>query len=171
MFGDNPALSYLDMHTSQFYIVYSQPDQEWTHWKLSPQGTWERVDYETIADASPWWVWNGKLHVAIRGVLRDGSPEDIRVDETADGNLRLQITLDHSYVNLWSWDPIDKSLHLTLLVNPDTFAVEGYTWRLTRNPDVHSGPCLTYEEVATQGRLGVEIPVPDVIRNELAAAQ
>ena len=171
VFGDNPALSYLDMHTNQFYIVYSRADKEWTHWTLSPQGTWERGDHETIADASNWWVWNGKLHAAIRGVLRDGSPEDIKVDETSDGNLRLQVTLDKSYVNLWKWGPIDKSLHLTLLVNPDTFGIEGYTWRLNRNPDVHTGPCLTYQEVATEGRLSVAIAVPEVIKNELAAAQ
>ena len=170
VFGDNPALSHLDMHTNQFYIIYSRADQEWTHWQLSPEGTWETVDHETVADASSWWVWNGKLHGAIRGVLRDGSPEDIRVDETADRNLRLQVTLDQSYVNLWHWDPIDKSLHLTLLVNPDTFAIEEYTWRLNKNPDVHSGPCLTYQEVATEGRLGVEIEVPDKIRNELTAS-
>ena len=170
-FKDNPALSYLDMHTSQFYIIYSRTDQEWTHWKLSPQGTWERVDEEIIWDASSWWVWNGKLHAAIRSVLMDGSPEDISVDKTTDGNLRIHVRLDESYVNLWEWRPIDKTLDLTLVLNPDTFAIEGYTWELHRNPDVYSGPCLIYKELATDGRLGVDITVPEVIRNELAATQ
>ena len=170
LFGDNPALSYLDMHTNQFYIVYSRTDQEWTHWKLSPQGTWERVDYETIADASSWWVWNGKLHAAIRSVLRYGSPEDIRVDETADRNLRLQATLNESYVNMWDWIGED-SLDVTLVLDPKTYALVGYTWELHRNPVANPGVCLIYEETATDGRLGVAITVPEVIRNELTATQ
>ena len=169
LFGDNPALSYLDMHTNQFYIVYSRTDQEWTHWQLSPEGTWERVDYETVADASSWWVWNGKLHAAIRSVLRDGLPEDVSVDETSDGSLRLQVTLDESYVNMWDWAPGD-SLDLTLVLHPETFAVVGYTWELDKDPAKNPGLCLTYKEVATDGRLGVEIPVPEAIRNELAAS-
>ena len=170
LFRDNPALSYLDIHTSQFYIIYSRTDQEWTHWTLSPQGTWLRVDYETVADASSWWVWNGKLHAAIRSLLKDGSPEDIRVDETADGNLRLQATLDESYVNMWDWTEED-SLDVTLVLDPKTYALVGYTWELHRNPVANPGVCLIYKEVATDGRLGVNITVPEVIRNELASTQ
>ena len=167
LFRDNPALSYLNIHTSQFYIIYSRTDQEWTHWKLSPQGTWQRVDYETVADASSWWVWNGKLHAAIRSVLKDGSPEDMRVDETADGNLVLSVTLDHTYVNMWDWTKGD-SLDLTLVLDPETFAIEAYTWELHKNPGANPGSCLTYKEVATDGRLGVDIKVPEEIRSQLA---
>ena len=167
-FKDNPALSYLDMHTSQFYIIYSRTDQEWTHWQLSPQGTWERVDEEIIWDASSWWWWNGKLHRAIRSLIMDGSSEDIRVDETTDGKLRLQVTLDESYVNMWDWTRID-SLDLTLVLDPETYAIVGYTWEMHKNPGANPGQCLMYKETGTDGRLGVEITVPEVIRNELAA--
>ena len=167
LFRDNPALSYLDIHTSQFYIIYSRTDQEWTHWKLSPQGTWQRVDYETVADASSWWVWNGKLHRTIRSLLMDGALGDISVEETADGNLVLSVTLDHTYVNMWDWTEGD-SLDLTLVLDPETFAIEGYTWELHKNPDANPGSCLTYKEVATDGRLGVDIEVPEEIRSQLA---
>ena len=166
LFRDNPALSYLDIHTSQFYIIYSRTDQEWTHWQLSPEGTWERVDHETVADASSWWVWNGKLHQTILSLLMDGFPEDIIVEETVDGNLVLSATLDHTYVNMWDWTKRD-SLDLTLVLDPETFAIEGYTWELHRNPDEYPDSCLTYKEVATDGRLGVEIEVPEEIRSEL----
>ena len=169
LFKDNPALSYLNIHTSQFYIIYPRTDQEWTHWQLSPQGTWERVDHETVADASSWWVWNGKLHAAIRSVLMDGSPEDISVDKTTDGNLRLHVTLDESYINLWDWTPGD-SVDFTLVVNPESFEVVGYTWELHKDPANNPNSCLAYKEVATDGRLGVDIQVPESIRNELAAS-
>ena len=168
--GDNPALVYLNIHPRQFYIVYSQEDGEWTHWRPISGATWEKVERETVVDASSYWLWNGKLHRAILTVLKDGLPEDIGVDETPDGNLRLQVTLDESYVNLWEWGPIDKALDLTLVIDPDTFALAGYTWELHRNPEVHSGPCLTYKEVATDGHIGIPIEVPESIRNQLAAS-
>ena len=85
LFKDNPALLYLNLHTTQFYEIYSRTDQEWTHWQLSPEGAWQKVDRETIQDATSWWLWIGKLHAAIRSVLMDGSPEDISVDKTNDG--------------------------------------------------------------------------------------
>ena len=170
LFGDNPALSYLDMHTNQFYIAYSRTDQEWTHWKLSPQGTWVRVDHETVADASSWWVWNGKLHAAIRNVLRDGSPEDVTVDAIPDGNLRIEATGVNMRRNLSGWTPGD-SLDLTLVVDAETYALVGYTWEMNKNPEANPGVCQTYKETATDGRLGVDITLPVVIRNELAAPQ
>ena len=55
-------------------------------------------------------------------------------------------------------------------MDPGTFALVGYTWELLWDPDVHSGQCLTYKEVATDGRLGVPIELPESIRNELAAS-
>ena len=169
LFQVNPALSHLDIHTSQFYIIYSRADQEWTHWQLSPEGTWERVDHETIADASSWWVWNGKLHAAIRNVLSDGSPENITVDEIADGNLRIEAIDVNMGRNLSGLTPGD-SLDLTLVVDAETYALVGYTWEMNKNPDTNPGVCLTYKETATDGRLGVEIEVPDKVRDELTAS-
>ena len=66
--------------------------------------------------------------------------------------------------------PVDKSVDFTLVVDPKTLALAGYTLELHGNPDVHSGLCLTYQEVATDGRLGVEIDVPEEVRNELTAS-
>ena len=167
LFAADPALLYLNLHTTQFYVVYSPRDQEWIHWQLSPQGAWEKIGREVIEDATAWWLWNGKLHRTIRSLLMDGSPEDISVDKTTDGNMRIKVTLDHSYGNLWEWGPIDKSLDFTLVLSPETFAIEGYTWELHRDPDVHSNSCLTYKEVATDGRLGIPIEVPESINNQL----
>ena len=138
-FHDNPALLYLNIHTTQFYVIYSRTDQEWTHWQLSLEGTWQRVDQETIWDATFGWTWNGRLHRTIRSVLMDGSPEDISVDETADGNLRLQVTLDESYVNMWDWTGRD-SLGLTLVLDPKTYLLVGYTWELHKKPGRESRP-------------------------------
>ena len=87
----DPELVHLDFGTSRFLI--RRDDGEWLHWWLSPEGAWEMVYREAVNTPSSYWLWNGKLLATLRSVLWDGSPEDISVEETADGNLRLQ---DHS---------------------------------------------------------------------------
>ena len=57
-------------------------------------------------------------------------------------------------------------MDLTLVLDPKTYALVGYTWELRKDPDANPGQCLTYKEVATDGRLGVDIAVPEAIRNE-----
>ena len=169
VFKDDAALIFLDFHTSQFYIVYSREDAEWTHWQPLSGGTWEKVERETVVDASSYWLWNGKLLRTIRSVLMDGSPEDISVDETSDGNLRLQVTLDESYMSMWDSSTGD-SLDFMLVLDPETFAIVGYTWELRKDPAKNPNSCLTYKEVATDGRIGTPIDVPESIRNQLAAS-
>ena len=165
LFRDDPAVLYLDIHTDQFYVVYSREHDEWTHWKLSAQGTWDQVEREVIMDATSWWLWNGKLHRAMRSLIMDGSSEDMSIDETDDGHLRLQATLDESYVNMWDWTGED-SLDLTLVVEPKIHALVGYTWESHSNPVANPGLCLTYREVAIDGVLGVEIELPEAVGNE-----
>ena len=169
VFKDDAALIHLDFHTTQFYIVYSREDAEWTHWQPSPGGAWQKVDREVVVDANSYWLWNGKLLATIRSVLRDGSPEDISVDETSDGSLRLQVTLDESYVSMWDWTGVD-SLDFTLMIDPESFAIKGFTWERRKSPDANPNTCLVYKDEATDGRLGVEIEVPESIREQLAAS-
>ena len=52
VFKDDPALIFLDFHTDEFYIVFSRGDGEWTHWRHISGMTWERVERETVVDAS-----------------------------------------------------------------------------------------------------------------------
>ena len=161
----DPALVRLDFHTNQFHIVYSREDGEWLHWQLSTEAGWEKVDRNVVSDSNSYWLWNGKLLTTLRSVLWDGSAEDIGVDETSGGNLRFRVELDESYLYMWDWTP-GESVDFTLVVNPETFAVVRYTWELRKDPDANPGQCLTYKEVATDGRLGVDIVVPEAIRNQ-----
>ena len=114
-------------------------------------------------------MWNGKLHAAIRNVLMDGSPENITVNEVADGNLRIEATRVNMGRNLSDWTPGD-SLDLTLVVDAETYALVGYTWEMHQDADANPSVCLTYKETATDGRLGVKIEVPEEVRDELKAS-
>ena len=168
--ADDPSIIKLDFQTDRFYIVYSE-DDGWLSWRLSPEGAWEPVPGETVDAANDYWLWNGKLHRAIRSVIIDASPEDIHIDKI-DGNIHLYVTLDKSYIHYQKWEdhPIDKQLDLTLVFDGATLALVGYTWELHRDPEEYSGDCLTYREVATDGRFSTDIEVPESIRNELAAS-
>ena len=165
LFKDDPALIFLDFHTSQFYIVYSREDAEWTHWQPLSGGTWEKVKRETVVDASSYWLWNGKLLRAIRSLLMNGSSDDIHVKET-DGDLVLSATLGDSYPSMWDWTGID-ALDFTLVLDPESFAIRGYTWERRQNAAANPGQCLIYREVATDGRVGVDLEVPDAVKNGL----
>ena len=166
--GDDPALLHFDDHANEFYTFWSHSKGEWQRIVRPLNGTeWRFVTHQEISDMTYWWVWNGKLHKTIRSVLQDAESGDITVQATDDDRIRLNVTLDSSYVHMNFWDRDQwrvKSVDFTLTLNPDTFAIEGYRWVLHNDPDTHPGnPCLTYEEVATDFELGVEIKLPDEI--------
>ena len=162
VFRDDPALIHFDDGRNEFYIVYSQPDGEWSHWSESSQGTWGIVPRDTVTDSSYFWLWNGKLHRTVRSLIMDGAPEDFTVEMTAEGRMTLKVTLDPSFVSMWDWSG-SATLDFTLELDAETFAIQGYEWVLHRDPAMHSGPCLTYEEVATDFELRVELELPDEI--------
>ena len=99
----------------------------------------------------------------------DGIPEDAVVEETADGNLTVQATLEpSSHVNMWDWNKNKRvAVDFTLVLDRETGVTEGYTWESRSDPVARAGSCLVYREVATEGQIGVDIAVPQAIQNEL----
>ena len=166
---DDPALIYLNLQPAQFFIRYSSEIGEWLLWQLSGDGTWQRVERQVVADASSYWLWNGKLLRTLRSLIMDGIPDDAVVEGTASGEVRIQATLGPSHVNMFDWDDAE-SLSFELVMNRETAAIEGYTWEVRFDPAARGGSCLVYREVATDGQIGVEIDVPDSIRDELNEA-
>ena len=167
LFKDDPALVFLNLRPTQFFIRYSQKDREWRHWHLSGDGTWQQVERQVLVDASSWWLWHGKLLRTLRSLIMDGIPEDAVVEETADGNLTVQATLEpSSHVNMWDWDQ-SVAVDFTLVLDRETSVTEGYTWEARYDPVARAGSCLVYREVATDGQIGVDIAVPQAIQNEL----
>ena len=154
-FEDNPALSFIDLHTRQFFIAYSRKEGKWGHWRLASSGTWEMVEGSVLRDETNFWIWNGKLHSTIRTILAHGTSEDIAIEQT-DGNLALSTTMDAGMVR-WAEG---GELSLELVIDPETFAILGFTWERDRG----EGGCRIYREVATDGQIGVILEVPTAIR-------
>ena len=171
-FRDDATLIYLNLQPAQFFIRYSPEVGEWLHWQLSGDGTWQRVQRQAVVDASSYWLWNGKLLRTLRSLIMDGVPDDATVEETADGNIVVKATLaPSSHVNMWhKWDSEGDRVILTLVLAHVTAEIVGYTWEGRSDPAANPGGCLVYREVATDGQIGVEIDVPDSIRDELNEA-
>ena len=169
---DDSALIYLNLQPAQFFARYSPEDNEWRHWQLLADGTWQEVERQVLVDASSYWLWEGKLLRTLRSLIMDGVPDTATVEETADGNLVVKATLaPSSHVNMWDkWDAEGDRVSLTLVLAPATAEIVGYTWEARSDPAANPGVCLIYREVATDGQIGVDIVVPDSIQNELDKA-
>ena len=168
LWRDDPALLYFHDHVNEIYTHFSETDRQWKHHTRPLSGSdWRFITYDEFDDLTNWWNHNGKLHRAIRSVLQDAMLEDVTVEKTDDDRISLHVLMDHSYTHFdfWNWEAWGfKELDFSLTLSPETFAIEGYRWVMHRDPDALPGdPCLTYEEVATDFELGVEIKRPDEI--------
>ena len=168
-FKDDAALIYLNLQPTQFFIRYSPEDNEWRHWQLSGDATWQDVERQVLVDASSWWLWHGKLLRTLRSLIMDGVPEGTVVQETASGDLSLQTILGPAHVNMWDWDDAE-SLRFDLVMDRESAAIKGYTWEVRFDPVARAGTCLVYREMATDGQIGVDIVLPDSIQNDLNEA-
>ena len=113
---DDSALIYLNLQPAQFFARYSPEDNEWRHWQLFADGTWQEVERQVLVDASSYWLWEGKLLRTLRSLIMDGVPDTATVEETADGNLVVKATLaPSSHVNMWDWNQsVAVELHTRL---------------------------------------------------------
>ena len=163
---DDPAVLYFHDHINEFWLFW---DEDW-HRYMRPLtgGDWRSVSQDDIWDKTTWWVWNGKLHKAIRSVIADSTADDFTVESTDDGNVRLHIRMDESYVHMFDWvEDGRESLDFTLELDPETYEIRGYRWLLKydreKRPDRR---CMTYDEIATDFRVGVEVELPEELKSD-----
>ena len=156
-----PPIVHFDDQTTNFYIILDDVAREWTHW-LNVRGDWQMVDRETLTDSTYWWMWNGKLTSTLRSLLNDAAPEDISVVDRSNGTITLEATLDESYPTFWSRSSFEGgTVGFRIVLDDESFALKGYTWRRSRQP---SDSCYIYEEEVSEVELGVEVEVPESIR-------
>ena len=158
-----PIQFYYDDHRNRFFVQWSPRDGEWQHYQYrSTSDEWRPVPRSTVADATNWWLSHDKLHRTIRSLLMDGSSDDISITTIASGRVVLRAVLDHTYVHMRSFLPNrGDRLDFVLELDPESHAVRGFEWTLHRAPDVNPNACLTYQEIASDVKLGVPFEQPD----------
>lgn len=162
---DDASVVRLDLGNARFLVLYDRR-AGWTHWQHQADGTWAEVERRAVADSTNWWLWDGKILATLRSLIIDGMPSDATVERTAGGGLRFSGTLRASHANMWDWERVDR-LGFTLDVDADVTTVKGYTWERYLNRAANPGKCLRYYEAGTDGTIGVEVAVPDEVRQAL----
>ena len=163
-FESEPPLVHLDDHSSNIYIGKSKETSEWLHW-VESEGGWKMVERDAVADATNWWIWNGKLTKTLRSIINDGTADDIKIVDRSDGTITLEATLDKSYPTLRrKWDE-NEEVELELILDDATYTLQGYKWRRIKLEP--TGGCDTYEEEASMAEIGIKVEIPESIRKEL----
>ena len=158
-----PPLVHFDDRTTHFYIIRDESSGEWRRWLNVSGDNWQEVDRETLQDSTRWWVWNGKLTKTLRSLLNDATADAITVIDRSNGTITLEATLDESYPTLWNWTTNkDVVVEFQLVLDDETYDLEGYTWRRVRKQPTDN--CDTYEEEVSEVELGVEVEIPERIR-------
>ena len=151
---------FYDFHTIQFFAYYSEEDSDWRYLTRPNQDSdWELIDRETMTDYSSYWHWDGKLSEALRFLLRESSLYPARVANRlaatkVNDSLHIAVTFDRDFT-YYSFGDVDTHLDLTLVVDPATLSLTGYTWKIHRNDW-----CSDYTEVATDFQLGTPKDTP-----------
>ncbi len=151
---------FYDFHTIQFFAYYSEEDSDWRYLtRPSQDSDWELIDRETMTDYSSYWHWDGKLSEALRFLLRESSLYPARVANRlaatkVNDSLHIGVIFDRDFT-YYSFGDVDTHLDLTLVVDPATLSLTGYTWKIHRNDW-----CSDYTEVATDFQLGTPKDTP-----------
>ena len=164
LFSGGRAARYQDS-SNVYWIIWSDEDLEWQYW-IERGGSVERVSRDKISDALVWWAWANKLPRTLYTLISDWDQEDVDVSRQ-DGTVTLRVTFDDSYESIWESERF-LSLELTLIVDAETYQVEGYTWKYRLKPK--SGYCDTYEEVAQSIDLGIDFAVPPGVSGDNSRA-
>jgi len=144
----NNDWAFYDFHTRQFYAYYNTSGKSWDHFsRLSAEADWELIDSEYMTDYSSYWHWESKLSEALRFLIVRRASSRL---ETARGgdSLHIAVTFDRDFT-YYSFGDVDTHIDLTLVVDPATLFLTGYTWKIHRNDW-----CSDYTEVATDFQLG-----------------
>ena len=161
-FDQAPPVAHFQDGGTNIYLVWSEVLGKHQYWMEDKDG-WKMVTWDELYDATYWWAWNGMLTPTLRSLINDSTVDDIAIVDRSDGTITLEAVLDETYPTLMDWEG-NGLVELQLVLDDNTYAIEGYTWR-----HVHPHPeqCDTWEEVAQDAEVGVQVEIPEVIRRTM----
>ena len=150
--------------SGQHYRIGSMdPDAEVEYWKEFVRdgvGTWRKVDTDEFFEDTAWRPGFISPHIMLASVLHFGVAEDIEVSAERSGLITLRVSLDKPFVTL-PWTNREE-LEVAIALHEETYEVVEYSmdWKF----HVKGGFCPGYKIEATSGIYGIEIQIPDGIR-------
>ena len=161
-FGSSVAkiVHFEDGHKSHFIIAPKSGDGDREYW-IEESGQWKEVGRDSFSDNTSWRQGLSSPHVMLASVLFFSDPSDIGVSKNRDGETTLGITLDDAYARIpWSGG---ETLKVIMTLDEDTHQILGYEieWLF----DVREfTSCPSYVTKAVNGEYGIELRIPDAIR-------
>ena len=162
-FDDAPPIAHFQDGATNIYRVWSTVSGEWLYW-LEGRDGWQEATREDIQDDTYYWLGPDRLPKTLQSILNYLSEDNILIANRSHGTVTLEATL-HGYDQvMWEGDP-NVRIVFELALDDKTYAVKGYTWqRVLIQP---TPGCDTYWEEAQDAELGIEVEVPDVIRQAM----
>ncbi len=161
-FGSSVAkiVHFEDGHKSHFIIAPKSGDGDWEYW-IEESGQWKEVGQDSFSDDTSWRQGLSSPHVMLASVLFFSDANDIGVSKNRDGSITLTVTLDDAYARV-SWSR-GETLEVVLTLDQDTHQILEYEveWLFNvREPT----SCPRYITKAVNGEYGIELRIPDAIR-------
>ena len=161
-FGSSVAkiVHFEDGRKSHFIIAPKSRDGDREYW-IEESGQWKEVGQDIFSDSTSWRQGFSSPHVMLASVLFFSDAGDIGVSNNRDGEITLRVTLDDAYARV-SWSK-SETLGVIMTLDEDTHQLLEYEveWLF----DVReSTSCPRYTTKAVNGEYGIELRIPDAIR-------
>ena len=157
-------LIYLKDGTDQYFVIDSRdPDKEVEHWKKYVRdgvGTWREVDVDEFYEDNAWRATRSSPHRMLASILHFAGADDVEVSRETPGRITLKARLDKPFVSV-PWTN-REDLDVVISLRDETYEIEEYSmdWKL----HAKGASCPGYKIEATSGTYGIEIQIPDAIR-------
>ena len=149
-----------DGDQSYFLIAPKDEDLDWEYWSYE-LGQWRKIGQEGVYDNTKWRSSLSSPHTILASILFFSDADDIGVSKNRDGGITLRATLDDAYARV-SWSK-GETLEVVLTLDEDTLQILEYEveWLFdVREPT----SCPRYTTKAVNGEYGIELRIPDAIR-------
>ena len=145
---------------SYFLIAPKDSDSDWEYWSYE-SGQWREIGQEGVYDNTYWRGNLSSLHTVLASTLFFTDADNIHISRNRDSHITLRVMLDDAYARVpWSRG---ETLEVVLTLDEDTHRILEYEveWFFdVREPT----SCPRYTTKAVSGEYGIELRIPDAIR-------
>ncbi len=150
-------INYLSDGSDEYFVVYGE---DWEYWETS-KGRVRQIDIQDFSELTSWRLGFTNPLRFLLSILYFADPGKIEITEYSKGTLALSVQLDDWYGTL-SWSR-SETVDILMVISEETYQIEEYSayWRFVPHS---SRACSRYEVESKEGRYGIEIQIPDAIR-------
>ena len=160
---EEPGLIHFEdeSHHHHYFIIQSIGGRGFTEYWRRSGGSWEKSDSGTVFEETEWRSGFSGPHIMLSSVFYFAEPDDLIVNRVSNV-LYLRATLEQFSGGITDWYGRSQFV-VTATLDPDTYQIEEYSLRLHFG-GVDADLCREYTERGDKGEYGIEIPIPEEIR-------